>query len=67
MGKRRRNNEGSIYQRKDGLWCARVSVGGRRLTAYRKTQRECREWIAHTLDQVADGLTVDTSRVTVAA
>ncbi len=65
MGKRRGNHEGSIYQRQDGLWCARVSVGGRRLTAYRKTQREAREWIREALAQVATGLTVERSRATV--
>jgi hypothetical protein len=26
---RRGNNEGSIYQRKDGRWCAQVTIGYR--------------------------------------
>ena len=27
---RRGNNEGSIYQRKDGRWCAQVTIGYRK-------------------------------------
>jgi hypothetical protein len=26
MGKRRGNNEGSIYQRPNGRWCAQISI-----------------------------------------
>jgi integrase len=63
VAKRRGNKEGTIYQR-NGRWCAQVSLNGRRLTHYAKTQRECREWIRDTLDQIDEGLTIDGARVT---
>jgi integrase len=65
MAKRRGNQEGSIYQRKDGRWCAQVSLNGRRLTHYAKTQRECREWLKKTLAQIDEGLTFDAAQATV--
>jgi len=46
---RRGNNEGCIYYRKDGRWCAQVSLDGRRVTKYGKTQKECRDWIGETI------------------
>ena len=39
MGKRA-NNEGSVYQRSDGRWCAACQVNGRRKYIYGKTQSE---------------------------
>jgi integrase len=67
MGKRRGNNEGSIYQRPDGRWCAQVSIGGRRLTKYAATQRECRDWLKETIAQVDDGLNMEGAKATLAA
>lgn len=67
MNKRRGNNEGSIYQRPNGRWCAQVSIGGRRLTHYAATQRECREWLKETIAQVDDGLTLAGARATLAS
>jgi hypothetical protein len=32
MAKKRGNNEGSVFKRKDGRWCAQVSLSGRRIT-----------------------------------
>jgi integrase len=64
MGKRRGNNEGSMYQRPNGRWCAQISIAGKRLTKYAATQRECREWLKETLTQVDDGLTMAGARVT---
>jgi integrase len=66
MGKRRGNNEGSIYQRPDGRWCAQVSIGGRRLTKYAATQRECRERLKETIAQVDNGLTFNGARTDLA-
>jgi len=62
MAKRRGNKEGTIYQRKDGRWCAQVSLDGRRLTHYAKTQRECREWLRDIQAQIEEGLTIDGAR-----
>jgi integrase len=64
MARRRGNNEGGIYHRKDGLWCAQVSLQGRRLTRYAKTQKECREWVKDTLKKIDGGLTFAGTRVT---
>jgi integrase len=64
MARRRGNNEGGIYHRKDGLWCAQVSLQGRRLTKYAKTQKDCREWIKETLKKIDGGLTFEGTQVT---
>jgi integrase len=64
MARRRGNNEGCIYQRKDGLWCAQVSLEGRRLTKYEKTQKQCREWIRQTLAKIEGGLTYEGTQLT---
>jgi integrase len=64
MSRRRGNNEGTIYQRPDGRWCAQVTLNGRRLTTYRKTQRECREWLKEIIAQIDEGLTIAGARAT---
>lgn len=64
MSRRRGNNEGSLYQRKDGLWCAQVSLEGRRLTKYAKTQKECRSWIKETIAKIDGGLTFEATLMT---
>jgi integrase len=56
MAKKRGKNEGSLYQRQDGSWCAQVTVGGKRLTKYAKTKRECRDWLKETLAQIESGI-----------
>ncbi len=40
---RRANGEGSIVQRKDGLWQASIQINGKRRTVYGKTEREARK------------------------
>jgi len=64
MAKRRGNHEGSIYRRKDGLWCAQISLEGRRLTKYGKSQVECRDWIKQTLARIDGGLTYEGTQIT---
>lgn len=64
MARRRGNNEGSLFQRKDGLWCAQVSLEGRRLTKYAKTQKECRSWIKETIAKIDGGLTFEATLMT---
>jgi integrase len=66
MARRRGNNEGCIYQRKDGRWCAQISLSGRRLTKYGKSQKECREWIKQMLSKIDGGLTFDGTQITLA-
>ena len=43
MARKRGQNEGSIYQRKDGKWVGQVSLQGRRLYKYGKTKKEVGE------------------------
>jgi len=66
MARRRGNNEGSLYHRNDGLWCAQVTLEARRLTKYGKTQKECRDWIKETLNKIDSGLTYEGSQMTLA-
>ena len=42
MAKKRGQGEGSIYRRKDGLWTAQVTVEGKHISKYFKTQQEAR-------------------------
>ena len=56
MAKKRGQNEGTIYKRKDGTWAAQVSIQGRRLTGYAKTQSKARAWLKTTLNQVDSGI-----------
>lgn len=59
---RRGNREGSIYKRKDGLWCGAVSLGydpqGKliRKVIYGKTRQEVSEKIAKLLNEYHAGL-----------
>jgi integrase len=66
MASKRGNNEGSIYKRKDGRWCAQVSLNGRRLTKYAKTQKECRDWVNQTLNKIDHGLTFTGAQISLA-
>jgi len=63
MASRRSNNEGSIYHRKDGLWCAQVSQNGKFITKYAQTPYECRHWIKVTLHKIEHGLNFDGAQV----
>ena len=65
MGSKRLNNEGSIYYREERKrWCAQISLDGRRLTKYAKSQRECRDWVKETLTKIGNGLTYTGTQVT---
>jgi integrase len=57
MANKRGQNEGTIYKRKDGTWAAQVSIQGRRLTKYTKSQSEARTWLRTTINQVDNGIT----------
>ena len=65
MARRRANGEGTIYRRKDGRWCAQVSLQGKRVTFYAKTQRECRDWIKSTVAAIDRGGSYESMRMTV--
>ena len=68
--KRRGFGEGSIYQRQDGRWVARVSLGygadGKRTrkTVYGKTKREAQEKLSKLQSQKLDGSLLNVENIT---
>ncbi len=63
---RRAPGEGTVYQRRDGIWCAQVSVKNdlgvtKRATVYARTRRDVLAKRKHLLNQAAQGVSV-TSR-----
>ncbi|MGA7192309.1 MAG: tyrosine-type recombinase/integrase [Anaerolineales bacterium] len=65
--KKRGQNEGSIYKRKDGRWVAQVTIQGQHISKYFKSQVECREWLRITQAQVENGLSLSGAQTSVAA
>jgi integrase len=64
--KRRGNNGGSIYQRKDGLWAGSISLpNGKRKVVYAKTRKEVAQKLVQVQRAVADGQPVEKERLTV--
>jgi hypothetical protein len=63
MAKKRGNNEGTVYKRKDWRWCAQVSLNGRRITKYAKTQRECHDWVKQISNKIEHGMTFDATQL----
>ena len=57
MGGKRGQNEGSICLTKAGKWRARVTVGGKRLSANKDTKREAQLWLRQVLSQADKGMT----------
>jgi integrase len=64
MARKRGNNEGSIFRKKNGSWRAQVSLDGRRLSYTGKTKADCQEWIKKTLGQIDDGMTYANTQIT---
>jgi integrase len=64
MAKKRGNNEGSIFRKKNGSWRAQVSLDGQRLSYTAKTKKECQEWIKKTIGQIDDGMTFANTQIT---
>ena len=63
---RRSNSEGSVGQRKDGLWEARITLpGGRRRSLYAKTKAEALKKMEEAKGKIADGLHLGPERLTV--
>src|SRR5437588_8675132 len=67
MPKRRAHGEGNLYQRSDGLWAARVSLGWedgkrRRKVVYGKTQAEVRKRLSALVKARDDGEFISTTR-----
>lgn len=64
---KRANGEGSIYQRKDGRWCASLVVDGRRVSFYGKTRTEVRGKLKAATERVEAGAPVKDAKATVGA
>jgi integrase len=66
MSKQRGQNEGSIYQRKDGRWAAAFSTGdGRRRTVYGRTRSDAAQKLAEAQRAHSDGMLPGDGRLTV--
>lgn len=66
--KRRGQNEGSIFQRKDGRWAAAFSTGdGRRKTVYGRTRAEVANKLSEAQRAHHDGVLPTDGRLTVSA
>ena len=66
MAKRRGNQEGTIYQKKNGRWQAQVLIEGRRFSKSFSVRKECAAWIREISDQKDLGLTSDSFGMTFA-
>ena len=67
MGRRRGNNEGSVYQEKStGRWVAAVSIDGRRRRAIAPTEAAAKRRLREMLAQVDAGLPVADGSLTLA-
>jgi integrase len=66
MTKRRGNNEGSLSQRANGTWRARVYLHGKRLSFSAQTRKDAYRWIKNTIAQVDTGLTFQSAKTTLA-
>ena len=63
---RRGNNEGSIYKRGDGRWCASMTLdGGKRKSVYGKTRADVARRLPELQKHKADGLPAVSERQTV--
>ncbi|MCC7103663.1 MAG: site-specific integrase [Chloroflexi bacterium] len=61
----RGNNEGTVYKRKDGRWCAAVTVNGRQRYVYARTRQAAAEQLARALADVQSGLSLPSQKLTV--
>lgn len=72
MAKKRGNNEGTIYRRKDGTWCSQITIGRdpkagkeKRVTFYGKTRQEAADKLNKALNDVKQGTFVEPTKLTV--
>jgi len=66
MSRRRGNGEGSIYQRRDGVWCASLRTpGGVRKVVYGRTHSEVRRRLIEIVHSKDSGTLVDARGLTV--
>ena len=65
--KRRGNNEGTIYQRPDGVWCAQITIQGRRKSIYGKPRALVQRKMRTALANAEQGIMPAPERLTVEA
>lgn len=65
MAKKRSHGEGTISQLPSGSWRGRVFIDGKRLTKTSPNKKEIINWLRTTTEQVKQGLTYDSARVTI--
>lgn len=65
MGKKNANNEGSLYQRKDGRWVAAYTASGKQKYLYASTREEAAKKLRDTLSRMDRGEYIEPSAVTV--
>lgn len=72
MAKKRGNNEGTIYKRPDGKWCAQVTIGRdtngklKRQTFYGKTRQEVADKLLKVQNDLKTGTFVEPNKLTLA-
>ena len=55
-----------VYRRKDGLWCAQITLpNGKRKTKYAKSQKETRDWLVLQQNTVRQGVWTNADSLTV--
>jgi len=65
---RRAKGEGSIYQRKNGTWCAQITMpDGKDKYKYSKTQKEVRDWLLIQRQAVRENAWTSDDTLTVSA
>jgi len=64
MIKKRGNNEGSIFRRKNGSWRAQATLQGCRLSKTFNTRKEAQQWLKETINQIDNGLTYASTQLT---
>jgi integrase len=62
---KRPHGSGSLYRLPSGRWRALVTVKGKRISHISDTQKEANQWIRETVNQVEQGLTYSSAKITV--
>jgi len=71
MTKKRGNNEGTISKRKDGSWCAAITIGvdeegkQKRKFFYGKTRKEAAEKLNQAVNDISKGTFTPTNKIKV--
>ncbi len=64
MAKKRGNNEGTVIKLPSGHWRAQIMLDGHRISHTGPTQRECQDWIRKNRNQIDEGMTYASTKIT---